>query len=55
MSFYKREGIILSHGDFIINGEYQLNADDPNDIDKEIDGWKWFDSEEEAKVYYGIE
>ena len=37
-------------GQQIINKSYSL---DRSDITQESDGWKWFDSEEESRIFYG--
>ena len=48
--FYKKENDTLFYAPNIIEGDgYVLVAQDKDQYEYPIDGWTWFDSEEEAK------
>ena len=48
--FYKKENDTLYYAPNIIEGDgYVLIAQDKDQYEYPIDGWNWFDSEEEAK------
>jgi hypothetical protein len=48
--FYKKENETLFYAPNIIEAEgYVLVAQDKDQYEYPIDGWTWFDSEEEAK------
>ena len=49
--FYKKENDQLYYAPNIIEGDgYVLVAQDKDQYEYPIDGWTWFDSEEEAKA-----
>lgn len=49
--FYKKENDTLCYAPNIIEGDgYVLVAQDKDQYEYPIDGWTWFDSEEEAKA-----
>jgi hypothetical protein len=49
--FYKKENDTLFYAPNIIEGDgYVLVAQDKDQYEYPIDGWTWFDSEEEAKA-----
>jgi hypothetical protein len=53
--FYKVESDMLLHSPTTVeSAEYYLNAENPNDHEYPVDGWYWFDSEEEAKIFFNI-
>jgi hypothetical protein len=52
--FYKLDGDLLYAPNFVVNANYELYADNPEDRLREVDGWKWFDTEAEAIAYYGL-
>ena len=54
--FYKNEegGNLQFAPDAVISSEYVLFADLRTDYTFPIDGWHWFESETEAKDYFGI-
>ena len=48
--FYKKENDTLFYAPNIIEGDgYVLVAQDKDQYEYPIEGWTWFDSEEEAK------
>lgn len=54
--FYKKENDTLLYAPNIIEGDgYVLVAQDKDQYEYPIDGWTWFDSEEEAKSFIASE
>ena len=41
-------------GPEVINAEYQLLTEDKDTYIYPVDNWYWFNSEEEAKVFFGL-
>ena len=41
-------------GSEVLSAEYQLLTEDKDTYTYPIDGWYWFNSEEEAKVFFGL-
>jgi len=53
--FYKNDGGILLYGpNFVLNANYELRKETKDDYSYPVDGWHWFDSEDDAKNYFGI-
>lgn len=53
--FYKYESDILSYGpNFVLNADYELRAESKNEYTYPIDGWYWFNSIEEAYLFFNI-
>lgn len=56
--FYKIQNdynIILLYGNnCVFNSEYDLLKEKHLDYDYPIDGWYWFDSEEEARLFFNL-
>jgi hypothetical protein len=53
--FYKLDGEILLFGpNFVINKDYELRRETHDQRTYPIDGWSWFDTEEEARAFYGL-
>lgn len=54
--FYKNENGVLLHGpNFVLNAEYELRAETQDEHEYPVDGWYWFDTEDEAYLFFGIE
>ena len=53
--FYKLDGILLYGPNFVLNANYELRKETKDQYTYPIDGWYWFDSEEEAYVFFGVE
>lgn len=48
--FYKRDGDGLIYGpNYVLNKDYELRRESKNQHEYPVDGWSWFDSEEEAE------
>jgi hypothetical protein len=49
--FYKRDpgGILLFGRYFVLNADYHLKRDHHATYEYPIDGWSWYDSEDEAR------
>jgi hypothetical protein len=54
MSFYKLDTGILLESNHLLNKDYELIAANPADYELPIDGWYWFDSESEAREFFGL-
>jgi hypothetical protein len=55
--FYKlidEETKELSEGPCVHSAEYFLSEDTKNSHEYPIDGWYWFDTEEDAKAFFGL-
>ena len=53
--FYKKQNEQLLYGPNTIEGNgYVLLAQDKDSYEYPIDGWLWFESEEEAKLFFSI-
>ena len=53
--FYKREGDELLYGPtFVLNANYELRRELRDEYQYPVDGWSWFDSEEEARKALGL-
>ena len=54
--FYKLEGQhnLLFGPNFVKNSDYTLLKEDRETYEYPVDGWRWFDSEESARVFFGI-
>lgn len=53
--FYKNDNDVLLHGpNFVLNKDYELRAETKDDHTYPVDGWYWFDTEEEAREALGI-
>ena len=54
--FYKLDGADLLHGqNYVINTEYTLLREHKDEYIYPHDGWMWFDSEDQARGYFGIQ
>ena len=54
--FYKLDGTDLLHGqNCVINAEYALLRERKDEYSYPHDGWMWFDSEDQAREYFGIQ
>ena len=53
--FYKLDGEILLYGPhFVLNANYELRKETHTEHTYPVDGWYWFDTEQEAKDFFGI-
>ena len=52
--FYKYESPILLYGVSVFDANYHLESENKNDYSYPIDGWYWFNSQEEANIFFGI-
>lgn len=52
--FFKQDGDeLLFAPNFIINKNYELKIDSFSEYNYPVDGWFYFESEEEAKNFFG--
>ena len=53
--FYKNDNGILLYGpNFVLNKDYELRRETCDQHAYPVDGWSWFDSEEEARTALDI-
>ena len=52
--FYKLDGDLLYGPNFVLNADYELRKETKDEHTYPIDGWYWFDSEEEARTYFEL-
>lgn len=54
--FYKLDGSVVLNGpNFVVNANYELRAETKNNHEYPVDGWYWFDTNEEAYSFFDIE
>lgn len=55
MAFYKNEnGNLLWGPNYVLNRNYKLYADQHDTYTYPIDGWYWFDTEAQAREFFGL-
>ena len=52
--FYKLDGDLLYGPNYVLNAEYELRRDAKDQYTYPIGGWYWFDSDAEARVFFGL-
>ena len=52
--FYKLDGELLFGPNFVLNQSYELYRETHADYTYPVDGWYWFDTEEQAKLFFGL-
>jgi hypothetical protein len=53
--FYKLDGGSLLYGpNYVLNVNYELRKENHTDYTYPVDGWYWFDSEENAYEAFGV-
>ncbi len=53
--FYKLDGILLYGPNFVLNKDYELKKENHENYSYPLDGWYWFDNEEQAKQFFNLE
>ncbi len=54
MSFFKVDGDLLEAPNSVFGADYLLLADHKDDYTLPVEGWYWFDSEDEARVFFNL-
>ena len=52
--FYKLDGELLFGPNFVLNQNYELYRETHTDHTYPVDGWYWFDTEEQANLFFGL-
>lgn len=53
--FYKKDGDNLIYGpNFVLNKDYELTKENKDSYSYPVDGWVWFDNEDDAYDYFGL-
>ena len=52
--FYKLDADLLYGPNFVLNANYELRRETHDQHTYPIDGWSWFDSEEEARLFFDL-
>lgn len=57
--YFTDDGELYFGPNFVEGPTFSLNRDTPDDRDNDLNGssvhhWYWFDSEEEAKTFFGL-
>jgi hypothetical protein len=52
--FYKLDGSLLYGPNYVLNAHYELRRETRDDHSYPIDGWYWFDTEEEARLFFDL-
>ena len=54
--FYKNDNwTLLYWPNFVLNINYELKKEKKDEYTYPVDGWYWFENEDEAKEFLGIE
>ena len=54
--FYKLDGEMVLHGpNFVLNATYELRKETKDEHQYPVDGWYWFDTDEEAYAFFDVE
>jgi len=53
--FYKNDnGQLLEAPNYVYSKDYTLLAEDKDSYTYPVDGWKWFDDEDQARLEYNL-
>lgn len=52
--FYKLDGELLFGPNFVLNAKYELRRETKEDHTYPVDGWYWFDSEQQAREFFNL-
>jgi hypothetical protein len=52
--FYKLDGILLYGPNYVLNAQYELHRELKDQYEYPVDGWYWFDSEEDARTFFNL-
>jgi len=52
--FYKLDGVLLFGPHYVLNANYELRRESKDSHTYPVDGWYWFDTREEALVFFGL-
>jgi len=53
--FYKNDSGHLLYGpNFVLNKDYELKKENKHNYEYPVDGWYWFESEIDARVYFNM-
>jgi hypothetical protein len=53
--FYKLEGDMLYGPNFVLHANYELRRATKDQHTYPTDGWYWFDSDAEARTFFGLQ
>jgi hypothetical protein len=52
--FYKLDGDLLYAPNYVLNANYELYRELHETYTYPVDGWYWFDTEAEAREFFGL-
>jgi hypothetical protein len=52
--FYKLDEILLYGPNYVLNANYKLYCETYDQYQYPVDGWYWFDTEEEARLFFDL-
>lgn len=52
--FYKVDGDLIYGPNFVLHADYELRKETKDEHTYPVDGWYWFDTEEEARAYFEL-
>ena len=52
--FYKFDGSLLCGPNYVLNANYELRRETHSQQQYPVDGWYWFDSENEARAFFDM-
>ena len=52
--FYKLDADLLYGPNYVLNANYELRRETKDQHTYPIDGWYWFDSKEQARLFFDL-
>lgn len=52
--FYNYQDGVLLNGNVVTTPNVELTVETKDDFDYPVEGWHWFDTEEEAREFFGV-
>ena len=52
--FYKLDGELLYGPHYVLNQNYELRRETHEDHTYPVDGWHWFDTEQQAREFFNL-
>lgn len=53
--FYKNDNLVLLYGpNFVLNNNYELRIENKDSYEYPIDGWYYFDNEDDAYSFFNL-
>lgn len=53
--YFNENGNLLYAPNYVLNIDFELHAENKDEHEYPVYGWHWFDSEDEAYTFFGID